>query len=736
MKRLLMVGCFLALNIRGAQPLRVDLNPPEPRRDVLAPGWQGWPWHDSWEASRDFGGIRVTLRTHPSNRVALVWVKGFLDDGVRLGSDGVTVSGPAEPAELDMVLEGLPPGPHSLATWHNDPRSTAPGGFSVWLNGREALGACRISHQVRHDDDIATVWLAFEAEADKPVVVTFRPERNAAGSGQWILNGFALDVPDPSRQASLPFPSAEDEHVEAGPGGSVVLKWRPGRGAMVHHLYLGTNETAVAGAKTGDATYCGRLVKAEYTVAGLTHFAEYFWRVDQEDVDGNVTRGQIWRFRIRHRAFPTAEGYGAFARGGRGGRVIKVTNLNDGGPGSLRAAVEAEGPRTAIFDVGGLITLKSPLVVKHPYLTVAGQTAPGKGICLRGYNFGVFGTHDVIIRYIRVRPGDIAGATVDGMGVASSDHCIVDHCSISWTIDEAFSSRAARNVTLQRTIIAEALNEAGHRKYPPGTRHGYAASIGGMIGSFHHNLLAHCAGRNWSLAGGLNQRGQHTGWLDIRNNVVYNWHHRTTDGGAAKVQFVNNYYKPGPATTWFWILRPERDSVARFGPQEYYVSGNILEGHVRAEQTWGGVRLWPGEPPERYLFGTPFFEPLVQTHSALEAYTNVLTDVGCNFPVLDETDRRIVEEVRTGTARYCGSRTGLPGLPDSQADVGGWEHYPEVHRPPDWDTDSDGMPDDWECRAKLDPRNPVDAQEDRNGDGYTNLEEYLGWLVREFPDPD
>lgn len=182
-----------------------------------------------------------------------------------------------------------------------------------------------------------------------------------------------------------------------------------------------------------------------------------------------------------------------------------MTNLNDSGPGSLRAAVEAEGPRIVVFDVGGMITLESKLVVRrtNSNLTIAGQTAPGKGICLRNYGFGILGATNVIIRYIRVRPGSLSGETLDGMGMAASANCIIDHCSISWTTDEAFSSRGAKNITLQRTLISEALNAAGHKKYPPGTQHGYAASIGGDVGSFHHNLLAHCAGRNWSVAGGL-----------------------------------------------------------------------------------------------------------------------------------------------------------------------------------------------------------------------------------------
>src|SRR5512137_809772 len=338
------------------------------------------------------------------------------------------------------------------------------------------------------------------------------------------------------------------------------------------------------------------------------------------------------------RAFPTAEGYGRWAQGGRGGRVIHVTNLNDAGPGSLRHAVEQSGPRTVVFDVSGLITLESRLIIRrtNSNLTIAGQTAPGKGICLRKYNFGMLGATNVIVRYVRVRPGNISGMTLDGMGMASSDDCIIDHCSISWTMDEAFSSRGAKNITLQRTLISEALNAAGHKKYPPGTEHGYAASIGGDIGSFHHNLLAHCAGRNWSLAGGLDKKtSTYAGRLDIRNNVVYNWKHRATDGGAHEVNFVNNYYQPGPATRYFYALNAQYAGFP--GTQQYYFEGNVMLGHFGlTNQTAGRTATTErgGRLPTDYSpwSETPFFDPFVKIHTAVEAYTNVLADVGCNFP--------------------------------------------------------------------------------------------------------
>jgi hypothetical protein len=437
-------------------------------------------------------------------------------------------------------------------------------------------------------------------------------------------------------------------------------------------------------------------------------------------------------------AFPTAEGYGRLATGGRGGRVIHVTNLNDAGPGSLRDAVEQSGPRTVVFDVSGLITLESRLIIRptNSNLTIAGQTAPSKGICLRKYNFGMLGATNVIVRYLRVRPGNISGTTLDGMGMASANDCIIDHCSISWTLDEAFSSRSAHNITLQHTLISEALNAAGHKKYPPGTQHGYAASIGGDVGSFHHNLLADNEGRNWSMAGGLNKRpATYAGRLDLRNNVVFNWKSRATDGGAHEVNFVGNYYQPGPATKFFYALNAQYGGFP--GSQQYYFAGNVMPGHFGLTNQAAGREATTergGNLPADYSpwVDKEFFPSFVKTQTAEQAYTNVLADVGCNFPALDDHDQRIIAEVRSGKVNFKGSKTGLPGLPDSQDDVGGWENYPEIHRAADWDTDGDGIPDAWEKSHGLNPNDPSDANKDLNGDGYTNLEKYLNSLVGEY----
>jgi hypothetical protein len=221
-----------------------------------------------------------------------------------------------------------------------------------------------------------------------------------------------------------------------------------------------------------------------------------------------------------------------------------------------------------------MIQLTSRLVLSQPYITVAGQTAPGKGICIRSAPFGVTG-NDAVVQNVRVRLG--GGPTLDGMGLTGANYSIIDHCSISWTIDEAFSSRGGKNITLQKTLISEALNAAGHKNYPAGTEHGYAATIGGDIGSFHHNLLAHCYGRNWSLGGGADGSGAYIGKMDITNNVVYNWGSRTTDGGTKEVNFVNNYYKPAAGSKIFVAFSADNENVGT-GTQRCYFSGNVMPG--------------------------------------------------------------------------------------------------------------------------------------------------------------
>jgi hypothetical protein len=744
MPRLVAVLLLSLLSIRPtvAVPFRVDLSMPG-RPDSLAAEWEVWQISGGLSASRAFSGVTVTLTVVGSQGTGIEsgwWKEGGTVHLAKVASDGITVANGGAGGRLEMRLSGLSPGPHTLVTWHNTWHNTANGytfgKMDILVDGAPRVENLTPTNRVTSDNDAAHATLSFNAQAGLDVVILFSavtPD-SVVDNNVW-LNAFEVDGVDPDRKALNPSPAHNDEHVD-GDDGSVTLQWQPAASAVSHDVYFGADEASVAGATTVSSAFQGNVGAAETTVDGLSHMETYYWRVDEVDGSGDKTRGDLWRFRVRHLAFPTAEGWGRFARGGRGGIVYEVTNLNDSGPGSLRAGVEASGPRTIVFNVSGIVTLESKLVLRDAYCTVAGQTAPGDGVCIRKYNFGMLGMDDAIVRFIRVRPGNLSGETLDGMGMASSDHSIIDHCSISWTIDESFSSRQARNITLQRTLISEALNEAGHSNYPPGARHGYAASIGGDKGSFHHNLLAHCYGRNWSLAGGLDGGSRHTGSLDIRNNVVYNWGARTTDGGAREVNFVRNYYKPGPGTGGpFTELNPQFENPG-FGPQQYYVEGNVMVGEHGPEgplPPFAGVDP-QGTQPSPVTLPAPFFEHHVVTRTAAEAYESVLANVGCNRPALDAHDQRVINEVRNGTFTYRGSATNLPGMPDSQADVGGWEMYPQATRPEGFDTDHDGMPNEWEERYGLDPDNPDNRNALGEG-GYTQLEIYLNTLAGDIEEP-
>lgn len=707
------------------QSLKVDFGMATGRNDTAADGWVEWQVPNGKKADKSFGDIQLRLRVmNAADDLRGTWYKRGLATGAVMATDGITAE------QVELTIEGLAPGRHTLATWHNGP-------------DREPLGSIRIvtddgsftevmpTHRCDLDSDAATGYLGFSVPSDGNARFVFTPASDAGGPV--VLNGLEINGGNPALRTFAHSPFSGDLHVD-GDTGAVQLSWQGPPQAEHYAVYFTRANSAeearsaVETATTESSYLIARLKNNQHTVKVEAETSEkfYAWRVDVVERDGAVTRGEVLDFRVRQLAFPAAEGYGRFAVGGRAGRVIKVTSLEDSGPGTLREAIEAEGPRTIVFDISGRIDLKNRLVIRNPYLTIAGHTAPGKGVCISNYNLGMMGTHDVIIRHLRVRPGDTSGKTLDGMGMASSDHCIIDHCSISWTQDEAFSSRGAKNITLQRTLISEALNIAGHKKYKAGTQHGYAASISGDIGSFHYNLLAHCAGRNWSLAGGLDKAGVHCGRLDIRNNVVYNWSHRTTDGGAMEVNFVNNYYKPGPATRVFHVLKPERNPG--FGPQSYFVSGNVMEGHYDAREPLAGLRRESKEPLSEYIVEEPFFPSYVKTVSAEEAYRSVLSDVGANLPVLNDHDKRIIEETLTGSVTYKGSVSGLPGLPDSQTDVGSWEVYPVVRRAADWDIDGDGIPGLWEVQFGLDPENPRDGAA-FNESGYTNLETYLHWLA-------
>ncbi|MBD0823176.1 polysaccharide lyase [Aestuariibaculum marinum] len=433
-------------------------------------------------------------------------------------------------------------------------------------------------------------------------------------------------------------------------------------------------------------------------------------------------------------AFPGAWGGGMFTSGGRGGKVLTVTNLNDKGEGSLREALEAEGARIVVFKVAGTIKINEDININHPDITIAGQSAPGDGICLAGtLNIN---THNVIIRHLRVRRGVPAGGQGDdNIGGNPSHHIIIDHCSTSWGMDENISlyrhmrnsldgttriKDPAENITIQWSISSEALDAKGHA---------FGGTWGGNPSTFHHNLFACNTARNPSI--GM------SGPFDFRNNVIFNWRHRTMDGGdeTSTINVINNYYKSGPATNENMLAvfaRVEERSMYSPGsawadggwypkeknrPGKWYVAGNVMFGNDEiTNNNWAGIK----GPENLARVNTPFVGwPVAPHQTANEAYKSVLNKVGATLPKRDAVDSRVVNMVQTGIP------TTKTGILKDIAEVGGYPNLTFKATDVEKDSDNDGMPDTWENRHGLNPNNANDAAQDKDGDGYTNIEEFL-----------
>ena len=417
-------------------------------------------------------------------------------------------------------------------------------------------------------------------------------------------------------------------------------------------------------------------------------------------------------------AFPGAEGFGKYTKGGRGGKVVAVTNLNDSGEGSLRAAIEMEGPRIIVFKTGGNIDLESPLEIKHGDLTIAGQSAPGDGITIRNYPIKI-SADNIIIRYIRSRMGDKPGVEDDAISAIRNKDIIVDHSSFSWGTDESASFYDNENFTLQWSIISESLNNSVHKK----GEHGYGGIWGGKGASFHHNLLAHHKSRlprfNGARTHLKDQPEKEV--VDFRNNVVYNWVINSSYAGErGRHNMVNNYYKPGPATE----EKVKSRIVDPWKPYgSFYVAGNYMEGNPEvSSDNRKGVAA---ENPDSVLIATPVKVAIIENESAESAFESVLARAGASLK-RDAVDRRVVEETRSGTASYGKNKDGII---DSQEDVNGWPKLEQGTALPD--SDSDGMPDAWEKQNNLDPNNASDAAKLTLDKQYTNIEVYLNGLVEE-----
>ncbi|MDN3669328.1 polysaccharide lyase [Echinicola jeungdonensis] len=453
-------------------------------------------------------------------------------------------------------------------------------------------------------------------------------------------------------------------------------------------------------------------------------------------------------------AFPGAEGGGAYSFGGRGGKVFVVTSLADRGPGTFREACEAGGARYIVFNVAGIIQLESPINIRAPYVTIAGQTAPGDGVCIAGATVSI-DTHDVVIRHMRFRRGETdVRFRDDALGGNGVGNIIIDHVSSTWGLDENMSmyrhmyeagdgkrhKLPTVNVTIQNSIFAEALDTYNHS---------FGSTIGGLNSTFMRNLWASNIARNASV-------GMY-GDFGFVNNVIFNWWYRTIDGGdhRSRYNILNNYFKPGPITpkddpVGFRIIKPEGDRSVKDSLVlgRLHVSGNIMEGYEEINKdNWNGGVQVDGKPEltkkfEPYIrVNEPF--PLAQLSmmTAEEAYDFVLENVGATLPKRDPVDSRIVRQVKTGKIEYqeggkshigkeflVGGRRRLDedsynkGIITDVSQVGG---YPEYNGVPYQDSDKDGMPDDWEKDHGLNPNYPADANGDLNGDGYDNIEKYI-----------
>jgi len=416
-------------------------------------------------------------------------------------------------------------------------------------------------------------------------------------------------------------------------------------------------------------------------------------------------------------AFPGAEGYGSDAVGGRYGKVVFVTNLLDYGhddaevEGSFRYAVTRDYPRIIVFRVSGYIELTREVVIRDPYITIAGQTAPGDGVCLKNHGLRIR-THDVVVRFLRVRPGDSYGQehpgwSTDAITVSNpSRHVIIDHCSSSWSNDEVISLSGSEvdSITVQWCMISESLNLSTHRK----GHHGYGSLVRtGGRSSFHHNIYAHHVSR----VPRPGTYGEHSGFLDFRNNLIYNTREGGyTAGDSAKLNYISNYIIRGPDTEKPYVFRVGGEATL------FYFEGNGLytaDGSLITNDQEEMVR----NVADGIEMDHPFPAAPVITSNTWELRSLLFEYAGAIMPRRDDTDDRIIREIRSGTGSII----------NSQQEVGGWT--PLDQGDPPADRDRDGMDDRWETRNGLSASDAGDSNHHDLSLTYTNIEVYLSELA-------
>ena len=642
---------------------------------------------------------------------------------------------------LILTITGMTPGKHTLKAYHNNSdKDQVQPLIDVSVDGTVVATNQPFTSAAQSTIEAGSSFISFNVTEGKPVVIAYTTvleEGKTYTNTRAMLNGLEFDVAEMT--ATDPQPANHDFHAGTEDG-TIRFSWVAAPEAVSHKLVFGTDSATVA--KTDTYEYEG--TATQYTKKGLSSRQRYWWRVDEVDATGNIHKGTAWTCQPCQLAFPEAEGYGRYAIGGRGGKVYHVTSLSGSKePGTLLYGLtEMDEPRYIVFDVSGIIELDFSSNFVKPYATIAGQTAPGKGICIKASNINI--GSDIICRHIRFKRGlGVYGEnTGNAMGMSGADHAIVDHCTAAWGTDETVSGRGALNISFQYNVISEALGITGHKNYSDGTNHGYAATIDGRIGSWHHNLLVNCEGRNWSMGGGMDGQNRPIGGLDLFNNVCYNWHNRTTDGNCHAVNFVNNYYKMGADTRKTILFTQDfEDAIAPDGIDQAYIKGNIRENknHTQTEDAVNVTYNATGNIPTTYQYrvSEPLFDSHATIHSAKDAMKIVTSYAGATMPMRDEHHVRNVRETLDGTYTYVGSKSKIKGEIDTEADITehadgkGWEAYPEEQRPEDWDTDQDGMPNWYENLIGSDA-NTANQNDDPNGDGWTLLEDYLELMAHPY----
>lgn len=641
---------------------------------------------------------------------------------------------PTELLALRFIIKGMKAGAHTLLAYHSvsNHGGATPPMVKAQVNGVDACEPVQQSVFIdgtwQGPDDIAQTFINFTAVDGQDVVVDYVPvvpDGVEVTTQRVYVNAIVFDAIDPNMKVTNMSPANNNLHVDAA-GNAVTLSWKGSASAASHRLMFGTSEENMAEVQNTTAE--------SYTATGLSCLNTYYWRVDEVPASGEAVTGDVFSFRINHLAFPGAEGFGRYAFGGRGGQVVHVTSLEDtateGVPdaGTLRYALETvTGPRTVVFDVSGIINITKGITVNEPYVTIAGQTAPGDGILIRGQL--LYPNSESITRFVRHRLGSVInedkGSGYSGFTIQGRNNAIVDHVSVGWATAETFKSAGnfTEAITVQNTIIAEALTNGNGGS----DGFGYGFDAGGESGSYHHNLMAHNYGQNPNINGGTDAGLKWIGENEYYNNVGYNWKGGAASGSSSKLNFVGNYYKAGPATSAetaniLNINVPKNGT----GTIDYFVSDNVFEkGGSQLTTDIFAVNLLKDEdtglPKEDAYVPVSSDTKVVNTgaayESALTAYVRVLSEAGASLK-RDATDKRIVSEVINGTASK-----GENGMVDKVEDSD-YDTYEMVTRGADFDANQNGIAD-WYEKAT----GKTEANADPDGDGYTNLEDYLNYMA-------